>query len=112
MTDIGRRELAREPISLWGSYRNGRGNPRDVHFKDLNLQGCQFFDKFCRLEVGENLLLTLGSVGPIAAIVRWTNQFHVGVEFRDAIHVAVFDHLKRSQSETAENSLGGGLSNW
>ncbi len=112
MTDIGRREQTREPISIWGSYRNGRGKARDVHFLDMNLRGCRFYDKFCGLRVGENLLLKLHTFGPIAGIVRWVAQSYVGVEFRDPLHIAIFDHLKASQEETAQRTLGKNLSNW
>ncbi len=94
MTEIGRREEYREPIEVWGSYRNGRGQSRDVHLRDLTPLGCQFYDKFGNLSVDSELVMKIDTFGAIAAIVRWAHNERVGVEFRSPLHIAIFDHLK------------------
>ena len=92
------RKADRHEIGVMGRYRTGRGVPRDVELLDLSQTGCRFFDRFGRLDVGTEISLRVGSVGPIIATVRWQEERYVGVSFDPPLHEAVLDHMRESNS--------------
>ena len=47
----------------------------------------------CRLNRGEHVLLTLPSMAPVLTKVAWSTDEACGLEFVDALHVAVLDRL-------------------
>lgn len=89
----------RHPISVQGRYRTGSGVAKDVDILDLSETGCRFFDRFGRLLPGAEISLRIGPIGPVVAVVRWSRQQVVGVEFDMPLYGPVFDHI-RSQLDT------------
>lgn len=83
----------RFPTNIQGRYRYGRGLAKDVIVTDLSRSGCKFFDRFCNLDPGTIISIRIGSVGPLEATVRWSKNTVVGVQFEQALHESVFDHM-------------------
>ena len=74
------RRSQRHPVEIQGRYRTGSGIAKDVIVKDLSLEGCSMFDRFCNLSEGAFLTIRIGSIGPIEAHVKWVEK---GLEISD-----------------------------
>lgn len=89
-------ELRREErysITVMGRYRKGTGVRFDIAIRDLSEYGCQFADLVGRVQVGDEITIRIGQVGPIAAQVKWIERRQVGVQFDQPLYPSVLDHI-------------------
>lgn len=86
-------------VSIQGRYRTGSGVARDVIVSDISTKGCKFYDRFSNLKPGSRITIRLGNIGPLDAIVRWRTGQLIGVQFDDALHPSVFDHMVTTISD-------------
>lgn len=93
------RREARHGVAVEGRYRTGSGVPKDVSVLDISEHGCRFFDKFGNLVPGGQITVRIGSIGPIAATVKWTERSVVGIEFENPIYGPVLDHIRNQLDE-------------
>lgn len=89
----------RHVVQIAGAYRARHGRSRAIWIKDVSEYGCHFFDKFSILEIGKDVLVKIGNIGPLAAAVRWRDGYDVGVRFEAPLHPGVLDHITRFMSE-------------
>ncbi|MGD9473014.1 MAG: PilZ domain-containing protein [Novosphingobium sp.] len=87
-----RRDM-RLPVKMQGRYRSGNGRVHDVQISNLSLTGCRMFQNHSWLGEGDPIALRIENIGPIDAIVRWKDRTEMGVEFINALHPSVLDHL-------------------
>jgi len=59
---------------------------------DLSLTGFRCETAF-RLQVDQNVSVTIPGLAPLEARVAWVEGFRYGCAFENALHIAVFDHL-------------------
>lgn len=76
-----------------GRYRKGTGVRFDIAIRDLSEYGCQFADLVGRVQVGDEITIRIGQVGPIAAQVKWIERRQVGVQFDQPLYPSVLDHI-------------------
>lgn len=71
--------------------RAGQGSYR-VRLLDISLQGCkaEFVD---RPRLGERVWIKFGAFQSLEAVVCWTRDNEVGMEFARPLHPAIFDVL-------------------
>lgn len=89
----------RHVVEVAGRYRSRVGVSRDIWIRDISETGCRFFDKFSVLEIGSTILFRVGDIGPISAHIRWRDKSTVGVEFEQALHTSVLDHIVRTMDQ-------------
>lgn len=87
----------RHPIAIAGTIRTTLGRS-EVILRDLSRQGCRFVLVNSSLSRGVFLTIRIGSIGPIDAEVMWSRGESVGVQFREPLHLSVFDHIRRASS--------------
>ena len=92
------RQQDRHELAAWGRYRTGTGTAYDVLLKDISEKGCRFADRLGRLEEGQALTIRIGTIGPIEAVVMWTRDRVVGVQFRNALYPSVMQHIIAQQN--------------
>lgn len=97
------RNKDRRKVGIEGRYRSGRGVSRDVWITDISETGCRFYDRFGNMRPGTDITIRIGPVGPIDATVRWLEQHVNGVQFRQPLHVSVFDHIVANLSEPEDD---------
>ena len=89
-------ELRREErysITTNGRYRKGTGVRFDIAIRNLSEYGCNFADLVGRVEVGDEITIRIGEIGPIESQVRWIEKRQVGVQFDQPLHPSVLDHI-------------------
>lgn len=99
----GRRE-ERYPVQGQGRYRTGNGVAKDVAISDLSAKGCRFYDRFGNLRPGSIITFRIGSIGPIDAHVRWTEQHVSGIEFAQPLSDYVLTHIRTVFQQQADGS--------
>jgi hypothetical protein len=78
---------------MQGRYRTGSGVAQDVVVTDLSTLGCKIEDRFSSLQLGSNISIRIGNIGPIMGKVVWIENSTLGVEFESAIHVSVLEYM-------------------
>jgi len=89
----------RMAVSIQARYRTGSGVARDVIVSDISTKGCKFYDRFSNLKPDCRITIRIGNIGPLDAVVRWRVGQLIGVEFDDALHPSVFDHMVTTISD-------------
>lgn len=89
----------RKPVSIQGRYRTGSGMAKDVIVADMSTRGCKFYDRFSGLRQEARLTIRIGSIGPLDAVVRWRTGQLIGVQFDNALHESVLDHMVTTISD-------------
>lgn len=87
------RREQRYSISVQGRYRKGTGVRFNIAITNLSEFGCQFADLVGRVQVGDEITIRIGEIGPIASKVKWLEKRRVGVEFVQPLHPSVLDHI-------------------
>ena len=87
------RREKRYSIAVLGRYRKGTGMGFNVAIKDLSEYGCQFSDLVGRVQKGNVITIRIGSIGPLAAQVKWIDKRNVGIEFEQPLYPSVLDHI-------------------
>ncbi len=93
------RREPRHEVQVAGRYRSRVGSARDIWIKDISETGCRFFDKFSVLPVGTGITFRVGTIGPIAARVRWREKSVIGIEFDNPLHPSVLEHIVRTMDD-------------
>ena len=87
-----RRRGDRTPLDTLVDFRRRREHCYVVRLHDLTASGC-------RIDLPEHVCdpddvwVTLPGLETLASTVRWANEFVAGVEFKQPMHPAVFDHM-------------------
>lgn len=98
-TASNQRREPRHEVQVAGRYRSRIGASRDIWIKDISETGCRFFDKFSVLPVDSSITFRVGTIGPIAAKVRWRDKSVLGIEFDTPLHPSVLEHIVRTMDE-------------
>lgn len=87
------RKKKRYSISAEGRYRKGTGVRFNIAIQNLSEEGCQFADLVGRIDVGDDITIRIGEIGPIPARVKWIERRTAGVEFDHPLHPSVLEHV-------------------
>jgi hypothetical protein len=92
------RREERFKFDLPGRYRNGTGRAHQVLFLDVSEYGCRFCDPCGSLSKGDTVSVRMGSIGPLAATVKWRDRRFVGVEFNQPLYLPVLYSMVMERS--------------
>jgi hypothetical protein len=90
------RKEKRHDVEIQGRYRSGIGMAKDVKVTDLSVHGCRVFDRFSNLQVGHQISIRIGSIGPLNAMVKWRERTVVGLRFLVPLHPSVLEHMRHT----------------
>ena len=80
-------------MAAQGRYRKGTGIRFDIALCNLSEYGCQFADLVGRLQVGDEITVRIGDIGPVPACVKWVTRRQCGIEFEEPLHPSVLGHI-------------------
>ena len=87
------RKKKRYSISAEGRYRKGTGVRFNIAIQNLSEHGCQFADLVGRIDVGDDITIRIGEIGPLEACVKWVVNREIGVEFDQPLYPSVLEHI-------------------
>ena len=87
----GRAQL-RIPVVLESAISVVRSGRRKVALTDLSTAGCKVDAPYGWKE-GQHVTITLPTLAPIGATVRWSTAEAMGLAFDRAIHTSVIQHI-------------------
>lgn len=92
----GRRRAPRAPVSF-NAGLDGDGGPGGMvralcKVVDISLHGCRL-QTYSALRRGSTIWLNLPEIGPVAAEVKWADDFTAGCQFCAALDRASFEAL-------------------
>jgi hypothetical protein len=87
-----RREL-RIPVSLESVLGNTQTGKRKVELQDISCLGCRV-NTVLSLAVGNYVVITMPSLAPIGAQVRWRTHEGLGLRFNAALHPMVVRRIE------------------
>ena len=90
---MDRRRHTRLSVEVAGSYRAPAGRHRTVFVSQISATGCRLSEGECQLATGERIELSLGTVGPMNATVRWCAEHDAGVEFDVPLESAIVSYF-------------------
>ena len=90
------REEARYDVTLTGRLY-GAGGSREVTIFDLSTRGCRIQD-YSTAKAGAHVTVKIGTIGPIAGVIRWRRDDFIGIRFDHPLYPAVLDNIRREQS--------------
>ena len=90
------RDEARFDVTLTGRMY-GAGGSREVTIFDLSTRGCRVEDNSLA-RPGALITIKIGTVGPIAGVIRWRRDNFVGIKFENPLYPAVLDNIRKEQS--------------
>lgn len=94
-----RRDDRRVDASLPATLRRS-DRPRDpVTLLDISAGGCRI--RAAALRPGDRVWLHLDRLEPLCAHVAWAGPAEAGLEFRQALHPTVLDHLAAKSAQDA-----------
>lgn len=85
----------RHGLKMMGKVFTTSGS-REVTVLDLSERGCRFRDASGHLTEGTRLSIKLGEVGPIEAMVMWSDGSYVGVRFANPLYPSVMEHIRET----------------
>lgn len=85
----------RHGLTMMGKVFTTAGS-REVTVLDLSERGCRFRDASGHLTEGTRLSIKLGGVGPIEAMVMWSDGSFVGVRFANPLYPSVMEHIRET----------------
>lgn len=91
---MSKRKEDRKTLALDAKFK-AQHDRRDVLIADLSRHGCRLVSGNFHLSAGQTILLRPQGLESLAAVVRWSLDGAVGVEFETPLHPAVVDHLCR-----------------
>ena len=94
--DLIDRNEPRYDITLIGRIY-GVGGSREVTIFDLSTRGCRVRD-YASPREGANVSVKIGTIGPVAGIVRWRRDDFIGIKFNNPLYPAVLDAIRSEQS--------------
>jgi hypothetical protein len=87
-----RRRAPRAPVSLDAKLGKGGLGRALCKVVDLSMHGARL-QTYSALKQGGTIWLTLPEVGPVAADVRWADDFSAGCQFQTPLEPAQFEAL-------------------
>lgn len=90
---VDRRVADRWPVSLTADYRRSGRPPFKILITDLSQTGCQC-ETVARAHVGDHIWLTIGTMAPLEAAIRWATPFGFGCEWVHPLHISLLDHIR------------------
>lgn len=88
------RRFQRQKLTAAGSLRFG-GRSYTIAMENLSEQGCQFWlPRKLGLPKGATIALYIEKIGPFPALVRWSHDGWVGVEFELPVYPPVLVHIR------------------
>ena len=88
------RRSNRMPIAAKASLRLTQGTKFDVAVTNLTSEGCCIAARYLSLRTGDYVTLKLADLEYLRAIVRWSNDAMVGLEFTRPLYGPVAEHLQ------------------
>jgi hypothetical protein len=85
----------RHGITMMGRVFTTAGS-REVTVLDLSERGCRFRDASGHLAEGARVSIKLGAVGPVEAMVMWSDGSFVGVRFANPLYPSVMQHIRET----------------
>ena len=86
----------RHGVTIAGKIYGG-GSSREVTIFDLSTHGCRVQDA-SYAKPGTHVSIKMGSIGPVAAIVRWRRDDFIGLKFENALYPSILEHIKANVS--------------
>ncbi|MFD1788584.1 PilZ domain-containing protein [Sphingomonas floccifaciens] len=90
------RRSTRAPVALEADIGRGGLDRTLCKVTDLSMHGARL-QIYSQLRKGSMIWLTLPIVGPIVAIVRWSDDFEAGCKFEQRIAPRLFKRLVKDQ---------------
>ncbi len=88
----GRRRSPRAPVSFDASMGQGGLGRTLCKVVDISLHGARI-QSYSALRRGTTIWLNLPEIGPVAADVRWADDFTAGCQFKKPLDKAAFERL-------------------
>jgi hypothetical protein len=88
----GRRRSPRAPVSFDASVGQGGMGRTLCKVIDISIHGARI-QSYSALRRGTTIWLNLPEIGPIAADVRWADDFTAGCQFQKPLDKAAFERL-------------------
>lgn len=88
------RRSNRMPVAVRASLRLTRGTKFDVVVTNLTREGCCIFASYLNLRTGDYVGLRFAELEYLHAIVRWSTDAMVGLEFTHPLYGPVAEHLQ------------------
>ncbi len=95
------RTALRLPVGIKAQFREQGLNRMEVDVVDLSATGFCIMTVY-RVRSGQRVWLSIPSLKPMEAIVRWSNGNQHGCEFVNPMHPAVVDHVCRMFPQTPD----------
>ena len=90
------REELRHEVTIVGRLYGANGS-REVTIYDLSTRGCRVKDE-ALANPGSLVTIKIGTIGPIAAVIRWRRDNFVGLKFESPLYPAVLDNIRQQHS--------------
>ena len=89
------RQFARNNVKIVADVREYRGGRFKVSVIDLSRSGFRMHSASF-VEKGKTVFLTMPGFEPLEARIAWYDKEYYGCEFSQRLHVAIYDHIKKS----------------
>lgn len=94
---MSRRHEGRTSVEIAGRCLYAGAASFPVYVSDLSLNGCRLFCADQLLRDGDRVAITLASLDPLPAQLRWIERvadgMFAGAQFEVALHPALLDHF-------------------
>lgn len=87
----------RHGLTMTGKVFTTSGS-REVTVLDLSERGCRVRDVSGHLPEGTRLSIKLGEVGPVEAMVMWSDGSFVGLRFANPLYPSVMQHIREKNA--------------
>ncbi len=101
----GPRAGERGTVSLDARCRIGEGTDEPVAVLDLDAGGCRVRGIAVAVTKNEPVMLWFGTVGPIAARLRWLKRGSAGLAFETPLSEQALEEARRSAEPVAESRV-------
>ena len=89
------RQFARNSVKIVADVRESRGGRFKASVIDLSRSGFRMHSASF-VEKGKVIFLTMPGFEPLEARVAWYDKEYYGCEFSQRLHVAIYDHIKKT----------------
>ncbi|WP_066557032.1 PilZ domain-containing protein [Croceicoccus bisphenolivorans] len=95
------RQAYRSRVKIPASYRTDDGSEYETSVVDISEHGCRLRDGIATVRPGAGLSISIGTMAPISAEVRWLYRSFCGVAFTRPLHSALVEHLQHAHARGA-----------
>ncbi len=89
------RQYERGDVQIYADIREQGGGKYKVYIIDLSRSGFRM-QSVTYIEVDKTVFLTIPGYTPLVGRVAWHAGELYGCEFKDRLHVAIYDHILKS----------------